>query len=841
MSFGTGILFFLGLLVPLSHADSAVTVVQNGEAVAEIAVPDNASDRLKKAVRTLIAYVKESSGAELPVKPYDPKVIPGGARVIRVDVMDKEAAAGMDADGFVIQATKEQGVTILGATDWGAAFGVYEFLERYVGVRWLMPGPDGDDVPMHKNIQVPFETVRQEPSFFSREVFGGSDEAQATWYQRMRIHSRIKFHHNLRLLFLPSKYTKTHPEFFPIIKGQRYLPPTDATYAWGPCFSNQETVDEAIRNISKYFDDNPMETSYSLGVNDGAGYCECKNCSDGEPKEKNKNNMRNISNLYYAWCNKVVEGVLKKHPDKWFGCLAYGYVAAPPTTVKLNPRIVPFLTYDRMMWVDPNKCAEGYATTESWLKVSQGIGFYDYIYGWPYLVPRVYFHQMADYYRYANRMGVSSMYAEVCPNFGEGPKLYLALRLQWNIKLDVDELLNDWYVRAVGAAAAPDLAKYYAHWEDFWTKRAPKGAWFRGVREGNAAQWLGFDDPRYLEEVTEEDMIKSRAWLEAVVRKADTPKQKTRAGLLLKAFEYYEASVVPYLADMNTSTVIVRNETEALRALDMGELYKGMSSKRWDLLKQSAGNPVLDHDRRLGFAKGSFPALWGTYWGSEIMWKALDWVKKSDAVHKRLQNMAGAESPSGVRQTAKDMLFALDEYEGRRVEVSKNPSFETGDVWHISWLRDNVGSMKMVKEAARSGERGLLCKGVMFGGPFQAVPVKPGHYVGIVYIRVPKQPKGHAIIDLSIAPRNAKARPFTTFPGNSKTIYADQCDWRPLVLQVDVSEETVRKNEVTEILFHMQLRGFEPDDVVYIDDATLYRMSDKTETEIKVGPASAGK
>ena len=38
-------------------------------------------------------------------------------------------------------------VIIAGPTPYGTEFGVYEFLERYVGVRWLMPGPDGEDVP----------------------------------------------------------------------------------------------------------------------------------------------------------------------------------------------------------------------------------------------------------------------------------------------------------------------------------------------------------------------------------------------------------------------------------------------------------------------------------------------------------------------------------------------------------------------------------------------------------------------------------------------------------------------------------------------------------------------
>ncbi|MCP4640797.1 MAG: DUF4838 domain-containing protein, partial [bacterium] len=177
------------------------------------------------------------------------------------------------------------------------------------------------------------------------------------------------------------------------------------------------------------------------------------------------------SDLYFDWCNKVIEGVLAKHPDKYFGCLAYSEVAAPPKQVNVHPRMIPYMTYDRMKWADAALRKEGHRMTRDWAEVSPTLGWYDYIYGKFYCVPRVWFHDMAQYYRFAQRSNVRCSYAEAYPSndWREGPKLYVSLKLLWTPKQDVDALLDDWYACAVGVEAAHALAEYFAFWEEFWT------------------------------------------------------------------------------------------------------------------------------------------------------------------------------------------------------------------------------------------------------------------------------------------------------------------------------------------------------------------------------------
>ncbi|MCF6158690.1 MAG: DUF4838 domain-containing protein [wastewater metagenome] len=585
-------LFIMAIIVLCQSTgicSSHIRIVDNNEPMAVIVIADDASQQVQLSAKLLVEYVKKSTKTELQIlncSQLQEKTNKVKIRIGTGDYLDKHKLNldNLDEDGFVISFPDENNIIIAGPTDWGTEFGVYEFLERYAGVRWLMPGTDGEHAPEHSTLNIPVKEVRQEPVFFSRNISGLRGEAQIAWARRNRMHGRVKFHHNLLHLFPPDQYTKSHPEFFPVHKGNRYLPPTNNTHRWQPCFSAPDIVNEAIKNICSYFSEHPEATSYSLGVNDSGGHCECEKCMIKNSGKKNFIGYRDVSDLYFEWANAVVEGVLEKFPDKWFGCLAYREIAQPPSRIKVHQRIIPYMTYDRMKWIDKDVEAEGKRVTQWWAEEAPSFGWYDYIYGTPYLLPRVYFHKMADYYRYGHAHGVRAMYAEAYPNWGEGPKLYVALKLQWNPDLDVDVLLKDWYVSAVGEEAASDLAAYYGIWEEFWTKRILSSKWF--TEEG---QYLYFNSkPMYLDLVTYEDISKSRKLLESVLAKAKTPKQRARAEIFLKAFEYYEASAVSYLGLVKQIKLPDKDR----------KYYEDMYKRRFELVNEFEKDPVLVHPVR---------------------------------------------------------------------------------------------------------------------------------------------------------------------------------------------------------------------------------------------------
>ena len=806
----------LGVAGHVAPAAEGIRIVDRGQPRAVVVLPADSDAQTRETAQLLVGLLRKSSGAEIPVV-SEPAPASDGSVAIHigqdrfVQGLDLNLEK-MDDDGFVIRGVDRQNFVIAGPTPYGTEFGVCEFLERYVGVRWLLPGPDGEDVPQQATIEVPMEEVRQEPAFYSRLFSGLKGGAQATWARRNRMHGRVEFHHNLHRLFPPETYTKTHPEFFPIRKGKRYFPPTNETHGWQPCFSAAGIVEEAVKNICAYFEKHSQAPSYSLGVVDSSGHCECEACQAKDPSEPNFLGRRDVSDRYFQWCNEVVEGVLQKYPDKLFGCLAYSEVAQAPSRVKVHPRIIPYMTYDRMKWIEPELRGDGEAMTRRWQAMSPVLGWYDYIYGSPYCLPRVWFHQMADYYRFGHAHGVRALYAEAYPNWGEGPKLYVSLKLQWDPRQDVDALLRDWYVRTVGEDAAEDLAAYYAHWEDFWTRRILQSPWF-----SKSGQYLRFNVPGYLADITEDDVTKSRAWLEAAVAKAKTPLQKARAELLLRAFEYYEASAYAHPEFGKADQTSVEDEEDALRMLDRGRRAVAMSAKRQKLMEEFAGHPVLVHpidfDRR--------PQMRGEDWGSQVFWKAFDWAAKGEGpVRASLRELAASPDES-LNLPAKAMLLLV---EGKAAPVSKNSSFEEpAGRWPAAWsnwVKFGVGSETVSPRAARTGAQGILSVGMRRGGPLQMLEVPPGRYAATVSIRIPQPPAGSASVTLGITPVDEQGN---NLPQLTTIMPARKCDWTRLAVAGELPAEIGGKR-VKQVRLIVIVDGFESGEEVHIDDLALYRV-----------------
>ncbi|WP_156826166.1 DUF4838 domain-containing protein [Paenibacillus terrigena] len=591
----------------------SVLIVDNGRANAIIVIPTDADNQLMEGANFLSEYVWKSTKVKLPIK-YVTELEPSDQELTHIMIGDirsiengnvKKELREIDEDGFLIE-VQDKIITILGGTPYGAQFGVYEFLERYVGVSWLMPGPDGEDVIARSSLSIPYVKIREEPAYQSRVLFGlqlseliiQDNGPNYTWGIRNRLHQRISgYQHHMWSLFLPQKglpsekYPITHPEFYPLRNGERFIPTTQI--GWQPCFSEPGTITAAIDTIVDFFNNHPEISSFSLAINDNGGFCETELDHPKNPHRLNSIGEPDMSEIYYAWVNRVVEGVLKVHPDKWFGLLAYGSVMDPPS-FKLNSRIIPYFTKDRMGWIDDRVREKDQQQIQAWNRVSSQLAYYDYIYGTPYKLPRFYPHQMAEYLKYGEEQEVIAYFGELYPNWGEGPKAWVIAKLLWDPGRNVDELLNFWYEHAVGKDAAPALRAYFDHWEEFWTTRIKETEWFQ---EGKDLTYFLFHSDSYLESLSEEEMKEMRSLLESVVARTETAQQKSRAMILMKQFEYYEASVLSYPRAIQQPV----DTNTAMNLLDhvlSGRTQADYARKKQDLIEQYRTDPnhaLLEH------------------------------------------------------------------------------------------------------------------------------------------------------------------------------------------------------------------------------------------------------
>ncbi len=815
-------------------------IVDKGQPVTTIMIPLNADSRTQQAATKLSEYIKKSTGAELPIYIDDPvagnnppsngevQLYIGADGLLSENIQD-ELFRDLDSDGFVIY-QYEKRITIAGPTSWGTEYGVDEFLERYVGVSWLAPGEDWEYVPQLSELSVPAnDFVKQSPAFFSREFDTHATNVQARekWAQNNRMHGRVEFKHNLFSLFPPSKYKNTNPEFYP--KGANL----DLIGGWQPNFSIQATIDEAIKNINAYFDANPNATSYSLGVNDGmangSGYCEDDPNNPNYPNKKNSLGLTDMSNIYYNWVNEVSKGVFAAHPDKYLGLLAYSEVYDPPTNVILDPRVIVYVTDERLSWGDSVRKAAGQDLTQRWKKAAPGVAFYEYLWGTPYMVPRTYYNIMEDNYKYAKDVGVVAQYAEMVPNFGEGPKPWISTKLQWNPEQDANVLANEWYVNAVGAEAAEDLAAYYAIWTDFWENKIFQTNWYKKWSQSSTrANYMNFLDDSYLDAVTDANIAKSRSLLESVVRKASTTQQKKRAEALLRAFEYYEASALSHSPESDIEQPTERDSAISLVNSVVTKIR--YAEKRKDLITAFKDDPFLQQAYSPFYVDnktlGGYTRVWSGMTNGER--KAIvAWLKqeiKDGAVHLLLEDLYNNDPVAAVRSNAYILLRSSDD--SAKILVNENPSFEyegatsdKAESWNL-WLYNGL-EMSRTDQVKKTGNSSIKVKGIKFGGILQSVSAQPGVHEMYFSYYSPAGSTGKGTIRLQLDMFNAQGawigtvRPYL----ETKTVADTAGEWVDIYWAGDFPEGTVR------VEADVLLEGFDQEQEVYIDDFYLNRLS----------------
>lgn len=149
----------------------AMPIVKNNQPNAAIVIAADSSESIQESAKTLQHYIAKSTGATLPISNA-----PGA--MVSIRLQEAPALPGspqLDQDGFILRGLDAKTFVIAGGSEQGIEFGVYDFLERYLGVRWLMPGKMGEDVPTHSTLDIPAQEVREKCArnrFTCRVVWG---------------------------------------------------------------------------------------------------------------------------------------------------------------------------------------------------------------------------------------------------------------------------------------------------------------------------------------------------------------------------------------------------------------------------------------------------------------------------------------------------------------------------------------------------------------------------------------------------------------------------------------------------------------------------------------------
>ena len=453
-------------LLLAAHADAGdIVLAKAGKSEYAIVVPEKASPSEKHAATELQTFLKEVSGAKLPLitaaGDLPPKmiVIGDGAPLRSLDT-DVDLT-DLGDEGFVIK-TVGAHLVIAGGRLRGTMYGVYTFLEDVLGCRWY--APDASYIPNRSNVTLASLDIVGKPDFEYREPYYET-AADPDWAARNKVNGNSmrldeargwkvvygRFCHTFDEIVPTDKYFDEHPEYFSLVNGER----VGGQYKGQLCLTNPDVLEIAKKTVLLWIDQNPKATIFSVTQNDNANYCTCDSCKAVDEQEGSP------SGLTLRFANAVAEEIATKHPDKLIDTFAYWYTEKPPKLTKPRPNVrVRLCPIYCCLHHDFEKCEKNASFMQylrTWSKLTDTLYIWHYTTNfWNYLLPLPDLDQLAASIRMYERHGVRGIFTQGMepggrPFMGE-LKAYLAAKLLWNAHADpkavISEFLDGYYGKA---------------------------------------------------------------------------------------------------------------------------------------------------------------------------------------------------------------------------------------------------------------------------------------------------------------------------------------------------------------------------------------------------------
>jgi hypothetical protein len=454
----------------LAGPNASIAIVAEPAGAGALPIAENRN--VAKAAAVLSEYFQKAAGVT---------AVPGAARRVVLHTPATATAqfpelARADAHGFVL-ATRGRDLHIAGGSGIGTLYGAWFFLQNYVGVRILMQGELGEVVPRRERITLPSElyVFNPGPDFLLRIHSGLQQLDPTAWLQDRGAHpgsseaerrdletwdsQRFFYHHSAFRIYDPEKFGASHPEYYPILNGKRYIPAPTIRSNWQPVFSEPASVQRAIAYADEQFTANPALKAISLTPNDGGGWAE-------QDVKRAQTLGVPLREIFFDYLNRVARGIKARWPDRYVSALAYASYQDPPS-FPLEDNCMIFI------WTQDGNIQPIF---DRWKGKARHFGNYQWIYGPAYPFPNHWPHAFQEFLQLLRGYGTRAFKSEFYDVHGHGAvRLWVVANLLWNTDADVDAILRDYYEHAYGREAAPAMARYFAQWEQVYERRRKPG------------------------------------------------------------------------------------------------------------------------------------------------------------------------------------------------------------------------------------------------------------------------------------------------------------------------------------------------------------------------------
>ncbi len=463
-------------------------LVENGASEFSIVVGAAPSEAEQFAAEELAGFLERATGASIPVIPEaghgeGPAVYLGWTEFAQSQGIDP---AELGEEEWMLQVA-EGNLLVLGGRPRGTLYAVYEFLERFAGVRFL--DAKTEHVPETSVLKIPGNLdLSGQPAFSRREMMNGRG---MPFDARLRINSfangwrEIAGKYGYSLKYGSPYTTHTHYRFvedFPEAFADAELFAVDERGNRDPhkqvCMSHpevrrlfKEKLREYIRRDREQLlaagrGPDSFPKYYSLIPNDGSsGKCDCERCMEIAEKHGS------YAAVVLDFTNDIAEDIATDHPEIVLATSAYTYYRDIPTGIQPRDNVmvviaqlgaefntVPKRDALRGMLHPFNRDAR--AEWEAWAAISPLLGVHDYWGPWQQQIAWPYAHVRgtAETMKFYHEQGLRHFFTEATLSdhrYYNFPDLmyYLGARLTLDPYQPVEPIITEFTDLYYGPAA----------------------------------------------------------------------------------------------------------------------------------------------------------------------------------------------------------------------------------------------------------------------------------------------------------------------------------------------------------------------------------------------------
>lgn len=492
--------------------DEVGALCENGNIGYDIVIPADAGDCIRYAAQELVTFVQEATGTTLSVKedvealnnalPY---VSLGNTAQLSSEELDIDYDP-LKTDGFVMQSADDN-VYITGNSERAVLYGVYEFLELFVGVKFLTY--DYTYVPTLTKVPVHEMNIIEIPAFDNRSYLSNQLMFNSAFAARMRmnneyismnnkmpdkhggkieqgileddVHNTLYyvFGHTNRNEYISEPYYLAHPDWFFVDDG----------IVKDICFSKvglteDGQIDQSLSDsLVKIFVERLKEfvlrdthaKYFMLGQEDYIDTCNCSECQRQEALYGRSGMLvrfvNAVANEIKAW--KEQEGIDREINIVTF---AYYYSQRAPITAEGTPlhptvvpadnvfiRLAPITAYGYFGVADERQATAVQTMFADWSKITDRFWVWTYhtCYGSYFVYYPTMQHWQEDLQMFAS---MNTTYVLMQSAYSENVmwtnhmETYVASKMLWNPDRSAEELKKEF------------ISYYYAGFDDLITE-----------------------------------------------------------------------------------------------------------------------------------------------------------------------------------------------------------------------------------------------------------------------------------------------------------------------------------------------------------------------------------